>query len=67
MMADRKLAKKLARLHEFNRLARLAIQHSNAHFLGDCSENLQILAKKISIHEVFSQHCVGANDENSES
>ena len=48
-MADRKLAKKLARLHEFNRLARQAIQHSNVHFLRDCSENLQILAKKIGL------------------
>lgn len=58
-MADRKLAKKLARLHEFNRLARLAIQHSNAHFLEDCSENLQILAKKICIREVSPSTALG--------
>ena len=58
-MADRKLAKKLARLHEFNRLARLAIQHSNAYFLEDCSENLQILAKKICIREVSPSTALG--------
>eukprot|EP00438_Fugacium_kawagutii_P024002 Skav207430 [mRNA] locus=scaffold1798:50686:54459:+ [translate_table: standard] len=46
-MGDRKLAKQLARLHEFKRLAQLAVRQAQAHQLQECSEQSCSLVKKI--------------------
>eukprot|EP00438_Fugacium_kawagutii_P009490 Skav200300 [mRNA] locus=scaffold4329:63051:67384:+ [translate_table: standard] len=45
--ADRKLAKQLARRHEFRRLAHKAIQQHNAHYLYETSDQLRSLAEKV--------------------
>lgn len=46
-MGDRKLAKHLARLHEFKRLAQLAVRQAHIHLLQDCTEQLCSLVEKL--------------------
>ena len=58
-MADRKLAKQPPKLHEAKRLTNRAIQSANAHILGECSENVQILVEKIWKDKVSSETTLG--------
>ena len=46
-LADRKLAKQVARRHEVRRLAGRAIQLQGAHYLHECSNQLRSLTPKI--------------------
>ena len=47
-MAERKIVKRLARLHEFNRLAKKAIRDNDVHYLSEGSAQLWTLAKTVA-------------------
>ena len=55
----KKLQKKLARLHEFDRLVQKSIQQANAHWLSDCPVQVQNLAHRIWQSKVTANNTLG--------
>ena len=58
-MAERKIVKRLARLHEFNRLAKKAIRDNDVHYLSEGSAQLWTLANKLWPEQVTGNTTLG--------
>ena len=59
-LADRKIAKKLAKLHEFRRLAKKAVRDQDVHYLRESSNQLVNLANKIWPRQVTLNDRLGS-------
>ena len=58
-MAERKVVKRLAKLHEFNRLAKKAIRDTDAHYLSECNAQLWSLADKLWPNQLTNNTTLG--------